>query len=146
MTKNFLWYFILNALQFYKYASYSSYFKNVQLASRNYFALGAGFGGSDSKKSNEPIDGKNIFQLKKQILELQNDDSCICCSGTIYGNCCKILHDEIVNSSHSRKFLLSADPESIVRARYAAYALGLGDFIIETTHSSHKVITVNFNT
>lgn len=49
---------------------------------------------------------------------------CPCNSGKKYGNCCKILHD-------------GGFPESalsLMRSRYAAYALHRPEYIIHTTH------------
>lgn len=51
---------------------------------------------------------------------------CPCCSGKLYKDCCQPLHEgKIV-----------ANALSLMRSRYAAYSLGLSDYIIATTHSS----------
>ncbi len=49
---------------------------------------------------------------------------CPCCSGLEYDRCCKVLHHGQVAKS----------AEKLMRSRYAAYALGLPDYIIQTTH------------
>eukprot|EP01036_Dinobryon_divergens_P027240 gene27240-35973_t len=50
------------------------------------------------------------------------------------------LKQQEVSSDRSipKTLLSSAEPIKIVRARYGAYALGLGDFIIHTSHHSQK--------
>lgn len=50
--------------------------------------------------------------------------ACPCCSGRKYKKCCRPLH-------------LGQPPasaEALMRSRYAAYAVGLVDYIIDTTH------------
>jgi len=50
---------------------------------------------------------------------------CPCSSGEVYANCCAPFHEGKKN------------PETallLMRSRYAAYVLGLSDYIIETTH------------
>lgn len=56
---------------------------------------------------------------------------CPCCSGRSYAQCCQKYH----------RGLLPETALALMRSRYAAYALGLADYIIETTHpdSSHWV-------
>ena len=61
-----------------------------------------------------------------------NSQSCPCYSGKPYANCCHKYHNGIL-------------PENalvLMRSRYSAYALGLADYIIETTHpqSPHFVL------
>ncbi len=53
---------------------------------------------------------------------------CPCCSGKSYAECCEPFH----------KGALPATPLLLMRSRYAAYALNLPDYIIETTHPSSK--------
>jgi len=86
----------------------------------------AGFGTTKPLTPNEG--SKDSKSVKKQILTVDDNDNCICCSGLKYVDCCKHLHTR----------LLFAEPISIVRARYSAYAVGLGDFLIQTTHKTHK--------
>jgi len=53
---------------------------------------------------------------------------CPCCSGKTYAKCCLPLHE-------------GAQPDSAValmRSRFSAYALGLMDYILQTTHPHHK--------
>ena len=54
--------------------------------------------------------------------------ACLCSSGLDYSVCCRIYH----------KQEQIADPEALMRSRYSAYALGLSDYIIATTHPQHK--------
>ena len=58
--------------------------------------------------------------MKSQML-------CPCKSQNLYEGCCKLYH-------------LGApapDAETLMRSRYSAYALGLADYIIKTTHPDH---------
>ena len=51
-------------------------------------------------------------------------EECPCCSGKKYADCCKSYHDgALVPSSLA-----------LMRSRYSAYALGLSQYIIKTTH------------
>ncbi len=50
--------------------------------------------------------------------------SCPCSSGTKYKRCCQKYH----------KGALPHNAELLMRSRYSAYALGLSDYIINTTH------------
>lgn len=52
---------------------------------------------------------------------------CPCHSNQPYAACCEPFH---------RKQSLP-DPVQLMRSRYAAYALGLSDYIMRTTHPSH---------
>jgi SEC-C motif-containing protein len=49
--------------------------------------------------------------------------ACPCHSGKKYKRCCGPAHGGV----------LPATPEALMRSRYAAYALGLVDYVIETT-------------
>lgn len=61
----------------------------------------------------------------------QKSSLCPCCSGKPYANCCQKYH----------RGLLPENALLLMRSRYAAYARGLADYIIETTHldSPHYV-------
>lgn len=50
--------------------------------------------------------------------------SCPCCSKKRYGDCCQKYHQG----------LLPENALALMRSRYSAYAFGLCDYIIETTH------------
>lgn len=56
---------------------------------------------------------------------------CPCCSGKPYAHCCQKYHQGA----------LSETSLALMRSRYSAYALGLTDYLIETTHpkSPHLV-------
>ena len=56
-------------------------------------------------------------------------DSCPCHSGKNYEDCCQRYH------------LGTAlpEPEALMRSRYSAYALGLVDYILATTHPEHPL-------
>ncbi len=49
---------------------------------------------------------------------------CPCDSKQTYTKCCKLIHDGTA----------ARTAEALMRSRYAAYALGLVDYIIQTTH------------
>lgn len=56
------------------------------------------------------------------------NDPCPCHSGKSYGTCCQLYHlGEL------------PVPEALMRSRYSAYALGLVDYIINTTHPEHPL-------
>jgi len=52
-------------------------------------------------------------------------EPCLCGSGLPYGNCCQPYH---LNQA------LAPTPEATMRSRYVAYALGLVDYLMATTH------------
>lgn len=60
-----------------------------------------------------------------------HQNACPCCSGKPYANCCKKYHQGI----------LPETALNLMRSRYSAYALGLAEYLIETTHpkSPHYV-------
>lgn len=58
--------------------------------------------------------------------------SCPCGTSLPYANCCGKYHGDPNGTGHAKSF-----PENallLMRSRYAAYALGLTDYIISTTH------------
>jgi SEC-C motif-containing protein len=57
---------------------------------------------------------------------MKNNGLCPCGSGKSYALCCRICHEGKAESA-----------ESLMRSRYAAYALGLVDYILKTTHPDH---------
>ncbi|MFV0575107.1 MAG: YchJ family metal-binding protein [Vibrio sp.] len=52
---------------------------------------------------------------------------CPCCSQLSYEKCCQPIHENTANA---------IQPVQLMRARYAAHALKLVDFVIQTYHSS----------
>lgn len=53
---------------------------------------------------------------------------CPCKSQKKYNDCCRPYHEKSLHPS---------DPVTLMKSRYSAYALGLADYIIETTHPDH---------
>lgn len=53
--------------------------------------------------------------------------NCPCCSGKEYENCCVPFH---LNKE------LPKTPEELMRSRYAAFAMVLPEYLVDTTHSS----------
>ncbi len=53
---------------------------------------------------------------------------CPCHSQKPYQECCRPFHDGA----------LPERPVELMRSRYAAYSLGLCDYLIQTTHPEHK--------
>ena len=53
--------------------------------------------------------------------------NCPCCSGKEYKNCCEPFH---LNKE------LPKTPEELMRSRYAAFAMVLPEYLVDTTHSS----------
>ncbi len=54
---------------------------------------------------------------------------CPCTSGKCYIYCCQPFH----------KGVLPKSPGELMRSRYSAYALGLSDYIIKTTHPENPL-------
>lgn len=54
-------------------------------------------------------------------------EKCPCASKALYHKCCLPYHEGALPENAMR----------LMRSRYAAYALGLADYIIETTHAEH---------
>ena len=61
----------------------------------------------------------------------------VCGSKKTYSTCCGILH----KASELGQF----EPRDIIRARYSAYALGLGPFLIRTTHRTQRDYRIHFH-
>jgi SEC-C motif-containing protein len=53
---------------------------------------------------------------------------CPCHSGVRYGACCKPLHDGQREAD---------TPQALMRSRYSAFALGLGDYLVRTLTADH---------
>ncbi len=53
---------------------------------------------------------------------------CACHSGKAYTACCKPYHDGVA---------LPPTPEALMRSRYAAFALGLGPYLVQTLAEGH---------
>lgn len=53
---------------------------------------------------------------------------CPCGSGRAYAACCGPLHEGAA----------AADAEALMRSRYSAYALGLGDYLLATWHPTTR--------
>lgn len=58
---------------------------------------------------------------------------CPCHSGLPYDSCCKPFHDGI----------LPGNALLLMRSRYAAYALGKADYLIDTTHPANPQYSEN---
>ena len=54
---------------------------------------------------------------------------CPCCSNLTYQSCCEPFHLNQANP---------LTPEALMRSRYAAYALNLIDYLMETTHAETR--------
>ncbi|MBS0654623.1 MAG: hypothetical protein JSR46_02500 [Verrucomicrobia bacterium] len=57
---------------------------------------------------------------------------CPCHSQIAYAECCKPFHD---------RTRLPENASLLMRSRYSAYALGLVDYIIQTTHPTNPLFT-----
>lgn len=55
--------------------------------------------------------------------------ACPCHSGAAYKDCCKPRHDATKPPE---------TPEALMRSRYAAFALGLGGYLVDTLTSDHE--------
>ncbi|SDR14857.1 YchJ family metal-binding protein [Pseudoxanthomonas sp. CF125] len=56
--------------------------------------------------------------------------SCPCGSDRDYSQCCRLLHDGAP----------AADAEALMRSRYSAYALGLGQYLLDSWHASTRPV------
>lgn len=54
--------------------------------------------------------------------------SCPCQSGLVYEACCQPLHLGVA----------AASPESLMRSRYSAFAMGLNDYLLKSWHASTR--------
>ncbi|MBU0752259.1 MAG: SEC-C domain-containing protein [Gammaproteobacteria bacterium] len=55
-------------------------------------------------------------------------EQCPCGSGRSYAECCHLLHDGAA----------ARDAEALMRSRYSAYVLGLGDYLLASWHSTTR--------
>lgn len=62
---------------------------------------------------------------------------CPCHSGKSYQECCSLYHEG---------FKLPESSEKLMRSRYSAYALGLSNYIIATTHPANPAYEQNRDT
>jgi SEC-C motif-containing protein len=60
-----------------------------------------------------------------------NEKNCPCHSGELYRGCCRPYHQG----------KLAENALKLMRSRYSAYALGLADYIIVTTHKNNPSYT-----
>jgi len=66
-------------------------------------------------------------------MKISSNAPCPCHSGEKYKKCCQPYHKGIVPSNALK----------LMRSRYSAYALGLSDYIIRTTHCENPDFTDN---
>ncbi|HEX5624175.1 MAG TPA: YchJ family metal-binding protein [Sulfuricurvum sp.] len=64
-------------------------------------------------------------------MKISANTPCPCHSGEKYKKCCHPYHQGILPSNALK----------LMRSRYCAYALGLSDYIIQTTHCNHPDFT-----
>lgn len=89
-----------------------------------------GFGSSEPSSINAVK--KNGFSFKQQKASLNLAETCKCDTGKNYNDCCYQLHDVTKDN------WATADIPSIARARYSAFAIGNAQFVMATTHSTHR--------
>mmetsp|Transcript_2842 Transcript_2842/g.4351 ORF Transcript_2842/g.4351 Transcript_2842/m.4351 type:complete len:277 (+) Transcript_2842:49-879(+) len=92
--------------------------------------MAKGFGGAKPAGANAKKDGIEVIP-KSQVRRIQKESPCLCGSGSTYENCCYKQH-------RTDALVTCCDPVTMTRARYTAYALGVPDYIIETSHRSNK--------
>eukprot|EP00929_Paragymnodinium_shiwhaense_P107430 TRINITY_DN73527_c0_g1_i1.p1 TRINITY_DN73527_c0_g1~~TRINITY_DN73527_c0_g1_i1.p1 ORF type:complete len:279 (-),score=41.42 TRINITY_DN73527_c0_g1_i1:25-798(-) len=90
--------------------------------SRTALKAGKGFGAAG--KATVAEDG----EAKRAKPRGRAKKGCPCHSGRSYASCCEEYHSDFRNVMK---------PEALVRARYAAMAMGKDDFVMDTTHSSN---------
>ncbi|MDP3266531.1 MAG: YchJ family metal-binding protein [Sulfuricurvum sp.] len=64
-------------------------------------------------------------------MKISQNSLCACHSGEKYKKCCQPYH----------KGILPSNALKLMRSRYCAYALGLSDYIMRTTHSENPDFT-----
>lgn len=60
---------------------------------------------------------------------MKKKTDCPCFSGAPYKECCKPRHDGTRPAE---------TPEALMRSRYSAFALGLGEYLVDTLASDHE--------
>ena len=75
-----------------------------------------------------PIPSPNSLSTKQDREEYALDRMCPCHSGSTYGRCCHSYHDGG----------LAPTAEALLLSRYSAFSLQRADYIMRTTHESHK--------
>ncbi len=65
-------------------------------------------------------------------------DSCPCGTRIAYSACCRVLH-------HAGHAGLGTSAEATMRARYSAYVVEDGAFLLETWHPTTRPASVDFN-
>jgi SEC-C motif-containing protein len=58
--------------------------------------------------------------------------NCACGSGMFYDNCCLLIHQNISNASTA---------EQLMRSRYTAFTMAMGDYLMDSHHSSTRTIS-----
>jgi SEC-C motif domain protein len=66
-------------------------------------------------------------------MKISSNSPCPCHSGDKYKKCCQPYH----------KGILPSNALKLMRSRYSAYALGLSDYILRTTHPDNSDYTEN---
>ena len=61
-------------------------------------------------------------------MKFSPNEPCPCGSGNKYKHCCQRFH----------KGKPAPTPEAVMRARYSAYAIGIADYILKTTHPDSR--------
>ena len=115
----------------------------------NLAAAAKGFGSSSSSSSSDASSSSsssksNFLEWEKkksskggfaaaakQVKNVDATTPCPCGSGNTYGQCCQQLHE---GQGHQRYL----DPESVTRARYTAFAVGLPSYLIDSTHPTQR--------
>ena len=64
-----------------------------------------------------------------------NDTACPCGRALPYADCCGRFHAGTLH-------LQAPDAESLMRSRYGAYVLGLGDYLLATWHASTRPASI----
>eukprot|EP01041_Mallomonas_annulata_P008558 gene8558-17649_t len=105
--------FLFSTELLYKTISYSNPLRQV---------LGASKSSKGFNNAEIPLTSLNLSKQK-------NNAKCSCGSGLLYKDCCQSLHD-FASKSHTS--------DQVARARFAAYSLGIPQYLIASTHPSQK--------
>ena len=82
-------------------------------------------------------------QIAKQ-LQHPATAACPCGSDKTYGDCCGLYHAGWHTASATTSRLHAPTPEALMRSRYCAYALKLGNYLLGTWHGSTAPGEIDF--
>jgi SEC-C motif domain protein len=83
---------------------------------------------------------RSFFKQKQQAAPRSPSSECPCGSEKTYGACCGLWHAGL-QAAPARH---APTPEALMRSRYSAYVLQLGDYLLATWHGSTAPGEIDF--